>query len=139
MSTTITLEQARLVADKALEVAANQYNHRPLSVAICDNHGFLLAFNRMDNAKLLTIDLTQRKAYTAARMSCKTLAFLQRLQKEALDIHYFGDPHFTALPGGIPVFQPDGKLAGAVAIGGLSAEEDHQLAEIVAQYLTEML
>ena len=139
MTTQITVSLAQQATALALSLAETEYNNRPLSVAVCDNNGSLLSFARMDKAKLLTIELTQRKAYTAARLSTKTLAFLQRLQKENLDIHYFGDSLLTALPGGIPVFAPSGTLAGSVAIGGLSADEDHQAAEIVAKFLTDTL
>ncbi|MFW0767731.1 heme-binding protein [Trabulsiella odontotermitis] len=134
--TTLTLQQARRAQEYALTLAETQYNQRPLSVAVCDASGELLCFARMDNAKLLTVELTQRKARTSSRLGCTTLAFLQRLQKEQLDISYFADPRFTALPGGIPVMR-DGKCLGAVAVGGLSAQEDHEAAAAVAALLTE--
>ncbi|KNC91574.1 GlcG/HbpS family heme-binding protein [Trabulsiella odontotermitis] len=134
--TTLTLQQARRAQEYALTLAETQYNQRPLSVAVCDATGELLCFARMDNAKLLTVELTQRKAHTSSRMGCTTQAFLQRLQKEQLDISYFADPRFTALPGGVPVMR-DGKCLGAVAVGGLSAVEDHDAAVAVAALLTE--
>ena len=95
--TTLTLKQALRAVAFALDLADSCYTKRPLSVAVCDASGELLSFARMDNAKLLTIELTQRKARTSSRLGCTTLAFLQRLQKEQLDISYFADPRFTAL------------------------------------------
>ncbi|HBM3061747.1 TPA: heme-binding protein [Klebsiella oxytoca] len=132
--TTLTLEQALRAVAFALDLADSCYAKRPLSVAVCDASGELLSFARMDNAKLLTIELTQRKAHTSSRLGCTTQAFLQRLQKEQLDISYFADPHFTALPGGVPLLY-DGKCLGAVAVGGLSAQEDHDEALAVAENL----
>lgn len=134
--TTLTLPQAQQAVEYALQLADLQYDHRPLSVAVCDVNGELLSFARMDNAKLLTIELTQRKARTSSRLGCTTLAFLQRLQKEQLDISYFADPRFTALPGGVPITQ-GGKCLGAVAVGGLSACEDHDAAMAVAAFLSQ--
>lgn len=134
--TTLTLQQATHAVECALNLARTRYANRPLSVAVCDVNGELLSFARMDNAKLLTIELTQRKARTSSRLGCTTLAFLQRLQKEQLDISYFADPRFTALPGGIPILR-DGKCVGAVAVGGLSAQEDHDAAMAVADVLLE--
>jgi uncharacterized protein GlcG (DUF336 family) len=131
---TLTLEQARRAVDCALDLADTRYAQRPLSVAVCDAHGELLSFARMDNAKLLTIELTQRKARTSSRLGCTTQAFLQRLQNESLDISYFADPRFTALPGGVPILH-NGKCLGAVAVGGLSAQEDHDAAMAVAECL----
>lgn len=132
--TTLTLEQAMRAVTFALDLAKAHYAMRPLSVAVCDASGELLGFARMDNAKLLTIELTQRKARTSSRLGCTTQAFLQRLQKEQLDIAYFADSRFTALPGGVPVVH-DGKCLGAVAVGGLSAQEDHDAALAVAENL----
>ncbi|POT58136.1 heme-binding protein [Citrobacter amalonaticus] len=132
--TTLTLEQASRAVENALSLAATHYNQRPLSVAVCDASGELLSFARMDNARLLTIELTQRKARTSSRLGCTTQAFLQRLQKEQLDISYFADARFTALPGGIPIIH-EGKCLGAVAVGGLSAQEDHDAAQTVAESL----
>lgn len=133
---TLTLQQAQSAVEYALDLARHQYDHRPLSVAVCDASGELLSFARMDKAKLLTIELTQRKARTSSRLGCTTQAFLQRLQKEQLDISYFADPGFTALPGGIPITR-DGGCIGAVAIGGLSATEDHDAALAVAAFLQQ--
>ena len=133
---TLTLQQARQAVDYALQLAQETYAQRPLSVAVSDANGDLLAFARMDGAKLLTIELTQRKARTSSRLGCTTQAFLQRLQTEQLDIGYFGDPRFTALPGGIPLTDGN-RCLGAVAIGGLSAKEDHEAAQAVAHYLNE--
>lgn len=81
--TTLTLKQALLAVEYALDLAVQQYAGRPLSVAVCDVNGELLSFARMDRAKLLTIELTQRKARTSSRLGCTTAAFLQRLQKRA--------------------------------------------------------
>lgn len=130
----LTLPQALQAVNHALNLAENQYARRPLSVAVCDANGEVMTFARMDNAKLLTIELTQRKAHTSSRLGCTTQAFLQRLQGEQLDISYFADPKFTALPGGVPVLH-EGKCLGAVAVGGLSAQEDHDAAMAVAEYL----
>lgn len=133
---TLTLEQAQRAVNCALTLSDTRYAQRPLSVAVCDANGELLGFTRMDNAKLLTIELTQRKARTSSRLGCTTQAFLQRLQTEQLDISYFADPHFTALPGGVPILH-NGKCLGAVAVGGLSAQEDHDAAMAVAECLLE--
>ncbi|MCU5774818.1 heme-binding protein [Erwiniaceae bacterium BAC15a-03b] len=133
---TLTLQQARQAVEHALQLAQTDYQQRALSVAVCDASGELLSFARMDQAKLLTIALTQQKARTSSRLGCTTQAFLQRLQQEQLDIGWFADPHFTALPGGVPVLR-DGKCLGAVAVGGLSAREDHDAATAVVAFISQ--
>ncbi len=130
---------AQSVIAHALKLSQEKYGGRDLSVSVCDKHGFLLAFARTDGAKLLSIELTQRKAYTAARMGVQTQAFLQRLQQENLNIAYFADEKFSAMPGGIPVYDDNKQLLGAVAIGGISAKEDQEAAEILVGALCEGL
>lgn len=125
----LTQKAAQAVVQQALSLGQGQYADRGLSVAVCDRNGFLLAFGRTDNARPLSIELTLRKAYTASRMGCTTLAFQQRLQRENLELAYFGDERFAAMPGGVPVFNEDRQLIGALAIGGISAQEDVDAAE----------
>ena len=76
--TTLTLGHALRAVASALDLAETCYAKRPLSVAVCDANGELLSFARMDNAKLLTIELTQRKARTSSRLGCTTQAFCRK-------------------------------------------------------------
>ncbi|MBS1155071.1 MAG: heme-binding protein [Proteobacteria bacterium] len=135
----LTLAIAQSAVQHALQLSQQRYGGRPLSVAVCDKSGFLLAFARMEEAKLLSIELTQRKAYTAARMGAPTHVFLQRLQQENLEISYFADDKFSAMPGGLPVFNADKQLIGALAIGGISAKEDLEAAELIVAALADAL
>ena len=41
----------------------------------------------------------------------------------------FGDPRYTAFGGGLPVFS-DGAVVGAIAVSGLSTEEDIDFANL---------
>ena len=68
-------------------------------------------------------------------MACSTLAFQQRLQREHLELSWFGDEKFAAMPGGVPIFNEERKLIGALAIGGISAQEDVEAAELLVATL----
>ena len=127
----MTLALAQRAEAHALQLAAN--GGHAISVSIVDASGFLVAFAKMDGAKLLTIHLTHHKAYTAARMGQPTHAFLARLQRDNLQIDCFGDDKFTALPGGVPVIV-DGELIGAVGVGGITPQGDQEVAEQVAHF-----
>ncbi len=129
MSDNLPQSAAQSAVCHALALGAEKYAATGLSVAVCDRNGFLLAFGRTDNARPLSIELTLRKAYTASRMGCSTLAFQQRLQRENLELSWFGDEKFAAMPGGLPIFNAEKKLIGALAIGGISAQEDVEAAE----------
>ena len=133
----MTLELAKKIAECAESLVATEYGSNPFSVAVCDKDGFLVLFQKADNAKLLTIKLTPAKAYTAARMGVPTVDFLQRLQTENLEICYFADGTFTAMPGGMPIFNSQHKLIGAVGIGGL--KQDGEVAEKVASQIEKII
>ncbi len=121
---------ARKIENYAETIIAKDYGMKPFSVAICDKDGFLVLFHKQDGAKLLTINLTPNKAYTAARMGVSTADFLLRLQQENLNIAYFSDDKFVGLPGGVPLYNDRQQIIGAVGIGGL--KEDGEVAAKVA-------
>jgi glc operon protein GlcG len=102
-------------------------------IAICDAHGDLIAFARMDGAPLSSITIAMNKAYSAARerKPTKEIGTAARHPEKGFDIGYFGDPRFTGWGGGVPV-RKDGRVVGAIAVSGLPQAEDIELAEIGA-------
>ncbi|MDL2269309.1 heme-binding protein [Desulfosarcina sp. OttesenSCG-928-A07] len=137
----LTTHIVRQALDHALSVsAADHFNGKPFSAAVSDAEGNLLGFLRKEVAPAMTIELAQRKAYTSARMRVTTKALLERLKKENLEIHYFADARFTAIPGGIPLFDADDVCIGAVGMAGLSADGgNHNAAEMVARFIMNEL
>ncbi|WP_134703360.1 heme-binding protein [Ammoniphilus sp. YIM 78166] len=128
------------LAKKLIEIGkakAIQDFGRPICIAVCDPTGALLTFDRMDGAPLRSIRISQSKAYTAARMGIPTDAFLARLRQDNLDIGYFCDPEFTALPGGNPLKDSSGKILGCVGVSGLAASEDQAITEYIAQLVVD--
>ena len=126
----LALPLAQAIVARILEKAADEFK-RPICVSVCDTAGLLMAFNRVEGGHARSVDISQAKAYTAARMGVDTDAFLERLQRENLSISYFCDAKMTALPGGIVLKNADGKVIGGVGIAGLKAEEDPALARAV--------
>ncbi len=133
----MTLKLAKEVSRYADALVKKEYNNNPFSIAVCDKDGFLVLFQKKDDAKLLTIKLTPAKAYTAVRMGVPTSNFLQRIQTENLEIYYFTDNNFTAMPGGVPIYNSSSKIIGAIGIGGL--KEDGEVAEKVAKQIQQFL
>jgi len=127
---TLTYRIAQTVVEQALEIATTQHQ-RPVCVSVCDAAGLLLAFCRVEGGKLRSVDIAQAKAYTAVRMGVDTAAFLERLQRENLNIAYFCDAKMTALPGGVVLRNAAGEMIGGVGLAGLKAEEDAALAVLV--------
>ena len=120
-------ELAGILVAAAIAKAKADYG-RPLCVAVCDRYGFLMAFASMDEAPVRSIQLSQGKAYTSARMGVDTDAFLARLHANDIPASYFCDDKLTGLPGGCVLKNGAGGVVGAVGISGLTPDEDMAVA-----------
>ena len=130
----LTLDIARQCVDRAMGRAKQEFR-RPICAAVCDPQGFLLAFARMEAAPLRSIQISQSKAYTAVRMGVSTDAVLARLKKEGIEIGYFCDPLFTALPGGSVLKDESGTIIGAIGVSGLTSAEDQLITDFIAEFV----
>lgn len=125
--------RVKILLDYAAEIIERLFK-RPACISICDEHGELLGFRRMDGGPTRSIQISQCKAYTATRLQGSTQDLFLRLQREKEDIRFFCDPKFTAFPGGNLIKNRDNIIIGAVGISGLAPSEDHEVAESVAQF-----
>jgi uncharacterized protein GlcG (DUF336 family) len=128
---TITLDTATKLVAKAVGQATADYG-RPICVAVCDGHGDLLAFARMDGAPARSVAISQGKAYSAARLGVNTDAFLERLHREKIQASDFCDPKITSMPGGAVLKSGAGAVIGAVGVSGLKSEEDAAIVTALA-------
>ena len=96
-----------------------------ISVAVVDQGGQLVAFERMDGADLVTIGLAQDKAWTALmnRMPTRDLAPLVQPGAEFYGYESIGRGRTIVFAGGMPLLR-DGVLVGGVGVSGGSVEED---------------
>jgi glc operon protein GlcG len=131
MITESTIEYAE--ARRAVDAIAAEILKRSKAgvISICDAHGDLIAFARLDGAPLSSITIAMNKAYSAARERKPTyeIGNAARNPEKGFDIGYFGDPRFTGWGGGVPVWK-DGIVVGAVAVSGLPQAEDIELAQM---------
>ena len=114
-----------LIIEKAAKM------QKAVAVAVADSHGDLVAFARMDGAPVSSIRVAMNKAYTAARERKPTKDIGDKVKhpEKGHDIAYFGDPNYVGWGGGIPVWK-NGEVIGAVAVSGLSSNEDIALATL---------
>jgi len=98
-------------------------------IAIADAHGELIAFVRCDGALLSSGTLAINKAFTAARLARPTRVLGETLRARGTDVAFYGDARYVGFGGGLPV-RIDGVVAGAVAVSGLSDEDDEALAAL---------
>ena len=118
----MTHEQALEAIRATLEAAP-----APLSVAVVDDHGELVACVAMDGAARDTLENARRKAYTAARSDAtSTRALAEKVGGRPTELASF-DPQFSFFHGGVAAFS-DGRRVGAVGVSGLPGPEDERLA-----------
>jgi len=105
-------------------------------IAVADSHGELIAFARMDGAPISSIRIAANKAWTAARERKPTKEIGEKVRhpEKGHDIAYYGDPKFVGWGGGIPLWK-NGEVVGAVAVSGLSSNEDISLASLGAELI----
>jgi len=131
----LTLDVAQKLVNLAVEKGTKEFG-RPICVSVCDANGDLIAFGRGIGSPLRSIKISQQKAYTAVRMGVPTDAFLARIQRDNIEICYFCDPLFTAIPGGNPLKNKDGKMIGGVGVSALAASEDQVITEYIADLIS---
>ncbi len=107
-----------MLACKAAAVEAGA----KVSIAIVDDAGVLLCFERVNGAVAHTVDLAQRKARTAAMLSVST-SILEAMSKDKPLV----STEIIAAGGGVPVMHA-GQCAGGVGVSGGSSEMDHKIA-----------
>ncbi|MGW2183490.1 GlcG/HbpS family heme-binding protein [Streptomyces sp. NPDC001732] len=130
MNTTLT---PLTTADAETLVAAARRAARAagvaVSVTVLDAGGHLLAFLRDESAVLISGETSTRKAYTALQLGAPT-ADLVDLVKPDGPFHTLPtalDRPLLFIAGGVPIHR-DGKLVGAIGLGGGAPEQDHSFA-----------
>ncbi|WP_328880554.1 GlcG/HbpS family heme-binding protein [Streptomyces sp. NBC_00299] len=100
-----------------------------VSVTVLDAGGHLLAFRRDDRAVLIAGETSTRKAYTALQLNAPTADLVEAVQPGGL-FHTLPtalDRPLLFIAGGVPIHR-DGRLIGAIGVGGGAPEQDHQFA-----------
>ena len=102
-------------------------------IAVADAHGELVGLMRLDGAPLASIVIATNKAWTAARERKPTrqIGKESRDPQSTFDIAYYGDMRYLGWGGGVSVML-DGKVVGAVAVSGITEDEDVALAQFGA-------
>jgi len=130
--TTLSLAAAKDIASAA--EAEAQKNDWKVSIAIVDESGRLLYFQRMDDTTNASVEIAIAKAQHAANYRRDT-----KFHEDALDN---GKNVVLALPGGMPLegglrLIANDKVIGGIGVSGVRAIEDAQIARAGADLLTK--
>lgn len=123
----ITLEQARKVIDAATK--KSEELGVKMNIAVVDAGTNLVAFNKMDDAWLGSIDISQKKARTARYFNMDTgeIGKLSQPGGSLYNIEHSNNGLIT-FPGGVVIKDAQGTIFGAVGVSGSTVEDDHAVA-----------
>lgn len=124
----LTLSDARTIIEgseaRAREIGVD------MDIAVVDDGGNLLAFVRMDNARITSIDVSICKAFTAAgaRRATHEYAAVAGPGGPAFGIHVSNQGRFMIVGGGLPIFVK-GMIVGGVGCSSGSPDQDRDVAQ----------
>ena len=123
----ITLGQAEKVI-AAAKKKAQELDTR-MNIAVVDKGAHLVAFARMDDSWLGSLDVAIKKAKTARYFNMETGVIGQLTQPggSLYNIEHSNDGLIT-FPGGIPIKNFKGEIIGAIGVSGSSVVKDQEVA-----------
>ena len=115
---------AQLVEDRALA------RRVPITISVVDVHGNLVLKHRMAGAPLISLEMSERKAYTSVctSMATKDITPLAEPGQRMYTITSVVGGRFVAFGGGVPLLQGKEVVAG-VGVSGGTTEEDIEIIE----------
>jgi glc operon protein GlcG len=128
--TVINAEGARAAIAAAVEEARR--NNWTVSIAVVDVSGTLVAFHRLDQAPVASVDLSIGKARTAARFKTTSKDMEDLVSRRSA---FLGVEGLTAIEGAVPIVV-NGAVVGAVGVSGETSREDAQIANAGAAAVT---
>jgi glc operon protein GlcG len=129
----ITLPRAQAL----LQAAIAEANKRgwPLNIAVVDSGANLVAFARMDDAQLASIDISQHKARAAVKYRRPTRAYEDAVQVQHYNYVVTLDDMITSR-GGIPLIE-NGKIIGAIGCSGGAGSQDEVVCTAAADTINK--
>lgn len=121
----VTLEEARRIVSVA-QAAGAEHRMMPLTVAVLDTGGHLVALERQDGSGIMRVEIAIGKAYAALGMGVPTRLLRDRLADRphfVSGLAAAADGRFIAVPGGVLIRQ-QGRVIGAVGISGDTSDKD---------------
>jgi len=130
---TLTLSLAESLLASVKKAVETQW-YPPVSAVVLDSGGHLVAFARMDDTFLATIDIAMRKARTA-------VLFQANSEDVGVNLHPNGPAYslensnggLVGIDGGIPLRNAQGVVIGAIGVSGATKEQD----KLIAEYAVE--
>lgn len=127
MKTKHTLESSDLKLIATAAEAEALKNNWAVSIAIVDDGGHLLHFQRLDGAPAISSHIAPAKANTAALGRRESKVYEDTINGGRMS--FLSAPNIKGmLEGGVPIMK-DGQCLGAVGVSGVKSTEDAQVAK----------
>lgn len=127
MKTKPVLEFADIKAIAAAAEAEALKNNWAVSIAIVDDGGHLLSYQRLDGAAPISAHIAPAKARTAALGRRESKVYEDMINGGR--VSFLSAPDMDGmLEGGVPILK-DGQCLGAVGVSGVKSSEDAQIAK----------
>jgi uncharacterized protein GlcG (DUF336 family) len=99
-------------------------NKWAVAISVVDEGGYLLGFERMDGAPIISAEVSLGKARTSAMTRRPSKFFEDRIKDR---------PAFITLPAGLPIqgavpIMHQNECVGAIGVSGVQSHEDEQVA-----------
>ncbi len=134
----LTLEIAKYL----LEAAEKKAKEMGLAedIAIVDDGANLVAFHRMDHARIGGIDIAQNKAWTSVALQMPTSNLSQAAQPggPSFGINTTNQGRVVILGGGIPLRVGD-VIVGGIGVSGGTSQQDMEVANAAVQAFEKLL
>jgi uncharacterized protein GlcG (DUF336 family) len=107
----------------------------PMCIAVTDESGHMIRFERMNGGKISSISIAIDKAATAAIARHGTHVYNQLCVpgSPTFGIHITNGGHFSIIGGGLPVCI-EGEIVGGIGLSSGTAEQDRICAEAAIQH-----
>ncbi len=127
MKTKSVLELADIKAMAAAAESEAVKNNWAVSIAIVDDGGHLLWFQRLDGAAPISAQIAPGKARTSAMGRRESKVYEDMINGGR--VSFLSAPGLDSmLEGGVPILK-DGQCLGAVGVSGVKSSEDAQIAK----------
>jgi uncharacterized protein GlcG (DUF336 family) len=126
----ITLDQASHVIEGALQYARSK-SLPPMTVAVLDAGGHLVAFKKEDGSSLLRETIARAKAWGALGMGVGSRSLVPRAAHHPAffaALTAMSEGNIVPVPGGVLVRCAEGRLVGAVGVSGDVPDNDEACA-----------
>jgi uncharacterized protein GlcG (DUF336 family) len=124
----LSIEDARLLIEGARQKATDI--DVPMCIAVADESGNLIAFERMNGGKSHSVIVAQDKAFTAgaARKATHEYNAINIPGNLAFGIHTEAGGRLSSVGGGLPVYV-DGVCVGGIGVSSGTPQQDMDVAQ----------